>query len=100
MNKIKLDTDSTVEEYKEILKLDVGDVFEVCDDFDTIMERIDEATPRNKDFEVFPINPGTDLYVTYGCNHCVVIENKLKPIALVDEKLFALTDELGRVIVE
>ena len=100
MSKLKLDTDSTIEDYKELLKLEEGDVFEVCDDFDTIMERIEEVTPRYKDFEVFPITPGTDLYVIYGCNHCVVIANGLNPIALVDENIFALTDENGKVIVE
>lgn len=62
------------EQYDELYKLNVGDVFKIQSDYETVMRRIEEYKPQNLTFEVFPINPGTSLYTMYGSDHSVVID--------------------------
>lgn len=70
--------DTPKEAYEELYQSQVGDVFEVEeDDYETVMERINEYLPPNRSFETFPINPGTDLYTMYGPGHCVVTLNEI-----------------------
>lgn len=77
MDKIILDINSPKEKYSELFSLSVGDVFKVVsDDYETVMERINEYLPSEQNFEVFPITPGTDLYTMYGPCHCVVTLNE------------------------
>ena len=74
-NKLVFTEDSPQSQYEELFKLKVGDVFKVSSDYETVMRRIEEFTPKGVTFEVFPINPGTDLYTMYGSDHLVVVEN-------------------------
>lgn len=70
--------DTPKEEYAKLYELGVGQVFKYeMDDYETVMERIKEYMPPNRCFEVFPINPGTDLYTMHGPNHCVVTLNEI-----------------------
>ena len=71
MEKLFFNAQSKREDYDKLFALSVGDVFKV-DDFETVMLRIEEFCPKNLNFEVTPINPGTSLYTVYGCGHCVV----------------------------
>lgn len=68
--------DSLREQYNELYKLDMGQVFKIASDYETVMRRIEEYTPENLIFSVFPINPGTDLYTIYGPDHSVVTDNR------------------------
>lgn len=77
MDKIILDINSPKEQYGRLFSLKVGEVFKVnSDDYETVMERINEYLPDDLNFEVFPITPGTDLYTMYGPCHCVVTLNE------------------------
>lgn len=78
--KIVLKDTSPKEQYDLLYKLDVGQVFKIHPEsnYETVMRRIEEFTPSDRDFEVFPINPGTSLYTMYGPSHSVVVLNKLK----------------------
>lgn len=67
---------SPKEQYEELYKLDMGSVFKVQSDYETVMRRIEDYKPQNLSFKVFPINPGTDLYIMYGPDHCVVTDNR------------------------
>lgn len=69
---IVLNGNSPAEAYAPLYNLSVGTVFKIESDYETVMERIVEYTPKNKVFEVFPITPGTSLFITYGPSHCVV----------------------------
>lgn len=65
--------------YEELFGSEEGTVFGVEEsDYETVMQRIEEYKPEGSDFEVFPINPGTQLYSTYGAGHCVVVKNTLE----------------------
>ena len=72
--KLILDENSTKESYEELFKLPKGDVVKVTD-YETVMQRIEDYKPTGGAFEVFPINPGTQLYTLYGCDHVVITEN-------------------------
>lgn len=65
------------EQYEELYKLDMGSVFEIRSDYETVVRRIKEYKPQDLLFDVFPINPGTDLYTVYGPNHLVVTDNRM-----------------------
>lgn len=66
-------TESTSrEQYEKLYSLDVGQVFKIASDYETVMLRIEEWCPSDLTFKVFPINPGTALYTMYGPDHCVV----------------------------
>lgn len=67
---------SPKEQYEELYKLDMGSIFKVQSDYETVMRRIEDYKPQNLSFKVFPINPGTDLYTMYGPDHCVVTDNR------------------------
>lgn len=65
------------EQYLKLYALQVGDVFKIQSDYETVMQRIEDYKPTNIVFEVFPINPGTSLFTIYGPDHCVVTNNHL-----------------------
>lgn len=74
---ITLDINSVANDYAELYEQPVGTVIKVdYDNYETVMERISENTPAGKSFEVYPINPGTDLYTMYGPNHCIITKNE------------------------
>jgi hypothetical protein len=75
--KLVFTEDSPKEQYDELYKLDMGDVFKIASDYETVMRRIEEYMPENLVFKVFPINPGTDLYTMYGPDHSVVTDNRM-----------------------
>lgn len=63
-------------QYEELYKLGEGQLFKVvASDYETVMQRIEDYKPTNRDFEVFPVNPGTDTYSLTGPDHCVVVKN-------------------------
>ena len=74
--KLILNENSPKEKYEELFKLPKGEVVKVTD-YETVMQRIEDYKPTNCNFEVFPITPGTDLYIMYGCDHVVVTENTI-----------------------
>lgn len=74
--KLVFTENSTQEQYLELYKLAVGDIFEIQSDYETVMRRIEDYKPENLVFGVFPINPGTSLYTLYGPNHCIVTDNR------------------------
>ena len=74
---ITLDANSVANDYSALYDQPVGTVIRVdYDNYETVMERIAENVPSGKSFEVYPINPGTDLYTMYGPNHCIVTKNE------------------------
>ena len=78
---IKLGMESTGEEIESILSLPVGTVFEMdFNVFEELAARIERVIPEGSLFNYGTINPGTDLYTTYGYNHCVVLQNDI-PVA-------------------
>lgn len=76
--KLVLSSISTREDYTKLFNLEVGDVLKVLD-YETVLLRMSEYTPKGLKFEVTPITPGTSLYTMYGCEHVVVT---LKEITL------------------
>lgn len=74
--KLILNENSPREKYEELFKLPKGDIVKVTD-YETVMQRIETYKPKNGNFEVFPINPGTSLYTLYGCDHVVITENTI-----------------------
>lgn len=74
--KLVFTENSPKEQYDELYKLNMGDVFKVHSDYETVMQRIEDYKPQNLVFKVFPINPGTSLYTMYGPDHCVVTDNR------------------------
>lgn len=73
---ITVNNNSTEEEISKLFNLNVGDVFRISEGFEGVMMLIEVYTPDGKDFEVYPINPGTELYTMYGPGHCVVTKNQ------------------------
>lgn len=71
--KLVLNGDSTEEDYEKLFELNEGDIFKVESDYETVMMRIEDYKPNGIDFEVFPINPGTDQYMLVGADHCIVV---------------------------
>lgn len=72
------DKNSTIEEYEALYAMPVRTViYIVRKDYETVMERIAENCPPNKEFKVTPINPGTDLFTIYGEGHSVVTVNRV-----------------------
>lgn len=65
------------EQYEELYKLNMGDVFKIQSDYETVMQRIEDYKPKDLIFKVFPITPGTSLYTMYGPDHCVVTDNRM-----------------------
>lgn len=75
---ITVSNNSTAEEISQLFELNVGDVFRISEGFEGVMMLIEIQTPKDKDFEVYPITPGTELYTMYGAGHCVVTKNSAK----------------------
>lgn len=74
--KLVLTENSLEEQYKELYKLQMGDVFKIESGYETVMRRIEDYLPKGQIFKVFPITPGTDLFILYGPDHCVVTNNQ------------------------
>lgn len=78
MNKIILTENSMRSVYDKVYALQVGDVFKVEGNYETIMRRLlEDYKPTNINFEVTDITAGTSLYTMYGCDHLVVTCNSL-----------------------
>ena len=75
--KLVFTENSPKEQYDELYKLELGQVFKIQSDYETVMRRIEEYMPENLVFKVFPITPGTALYTMYGPDHCVVTDNRM-----------------------
>lgn len=67
---------STQEEINVLYEKEVGTIFKVKGDYEAVLSRIEQGVPQGKKFEVFPINPGTQLFSQWGPDHCVITENK------------------------
>lgn len=76
MQKLIFTEDSPREQYEELYKLEVGSVFKIQSDYETVMRRIEEYKPNGLHFEVFPINPGTYLFSLYGPDHILVVKKR------------------------
>lgn len=68
---------SPKEQYDKLYQLEIGQIFKIASDYETVMRRIEEYKPSNLVFKVFPINPGTSLYTMYGPDHCIVTDNRM-----------------------
>lgn len=78
MVKLSFNEDTPKAQYEELYKLDEGQLFKVtASDYETVMQRIEEYKPTEGEFEVFPVNPGTDTYSLTGPDHCVIVKNTL-----------------------
>lgn len=76
MAKLVFDEKTPMEQYEELFTMKEGDLFVVVSkDYETVMERIEECKPSGIDFEVFPVNPGTDVYSLTGPDHVMVVKN-------------------------
>lgn len=75
--KLVFTENSPQEQYEELYKLGMGEVFKIQSDYETVMRRIEDYKPHDLVFRVFPINPGTPLYTMYGPDHCVVTDNRM-----------------------
>lgn len=75
--KLVFTENSPQEHYEELYKLNMGDVFKIQSDYETVMRRIEDYKPKDLVFKVFPITPGTSLYTMYGPDHCVVTDNRM-----------------------
>ena len=75
--KLVFTEDTPKEQYEELYKLEMGQVFKIKSDYETVMRHIEEYMPEGLVFKVFPINPGTALYTMYGPDHCVVTDNRM-----------------------
>lgn len=76
MEKLVFTESSPKEQYDKLFQLEVGQIFKVASDYETVMRRIEEYKPETLVFKVFPINPGTDLYTMYGPDHCIITDNR------------------------
>ena len=78
MAKLSFDENTPREQYEELYKLSEGQLFKVnAADYETVMQRIEDYKPAECEFEVFPVNPGTDTYSLTGPDHCVIVKNTL-----------------------
>ena len=78
---IKLNRYSSDSEYVELYKQEVGFVFGIeSEDYEIVMNRIYDKCHTIgilDEFEVYPINPGTDLYTMYGQGHSIITQKKI-----------------------
>ena len=76
MTKLVFTADTPREQYEELYKLPEGQIFKVqSEDFETVMQRIEDYKPDNVEFETFPVTPGTYTYSLTGPDHCVIVKN-------------------------
>jgi len=81
MAKLVFDASTPREQYEELFTMKEGDLFVVAaEDYETVMERIEECKPAERDFEVFPVNPGTDTYSLTGPDHVMIVKNVVNVI--------------------
>ena len=73
----KLRISNHPESFIQVYDLNIGDVFQVVEDYEAVMSNIEKFTPSTLIFEVFPITPGTSLFTMYGPDHCVVVRKEL-----------------------
>lgn len=85
MSRLTFNGTSPKEAYDNLFTLEVGQVFKIESDYETVMRRIDEYSDGK--FEVYPITPGTDLYTMYGPDHCIVTDKRLSMGDLEPSKL-------------
>ena len=64
-------------DYTTLFSMPVGTVIRVKGGYETVLTRIKEATPPNKEFVLTPITAGTSLFTTYGPNHLIVSQNNI-----------------------
>lgn len=77
MAKLVFNESTPREQYEELFKLREGELFKVeAADYETVMERIEECKPTDREFEVFPVNPGTETYTMVGPDHLVITKNQ------------------------
>ena len=81
--KLEFDENSPKEMYDELYKCDEGYVFKV-NDYETVMQRIEDYKPAEGEFETFPINPGTEQYSLVGPDHCVIVKNTTRKTLIVN----------------
>lgn len=78
---IKLNRYSDESDYAELYAQEVGFVFFIePDDYEIVITKINtywHSVPKLESFEVYPINPGTDLYTMYGYGHSIISEKKI-----------------------
>ena len=78
MEKLVFDANSPMEQYEELFTMAAGYLFEVVpEDYETVLERLEELKPMEQEFEVFPVNPGTYVYSLTGPNHVMVVKNSV-----------------------
>ena len=78
MIKLIFDANSPQKQYTELFTRREGSIFKVITaDYETVMQRIEDYKPKEGDFEVFPITPGTDTYSLVGPEHCIITKNTL-----------------------
>lgn len=80
MIRLSISEESPKEMYEELYTLGEGAIFKVVGNYETVMQRILDYKEPNRTFEVFPINPGTDLYTLVGPDHCMIVKNQLSNI--------------------
>ena len=75
---IVLDINSPQSAYEEVINAAQGTIFKVVEqDYETVLGRLAEYTPTNRNLKVASITPGTSMYATVGANHLVIVENSL-----------------------
>lgn len=63
---------------EQLFSSPVNTIFEMdFDHFEELVALIERNIPDGVSFDYFPVNPGTELYITYGPNHCVIIHNEV-----------------------
>lgn len=77
VSKMILNGSSPKESYDKLFTFEVGQIFKIESDYETVMERIESYKPENLFFRVFPITPGTSLFTLYGPDHCIVTSKHL-----------------------
>lgn len=61
--------------YEVLFGMPIGTVVKVKGDYETVLRRVEESKPANRNFKLTPITAGTSMFTTYGPNHLVVSEN-------------------------
>lgn len=77
MAKLAFNESTPREQYEELFTMEEGNLFKVeASAYETVMERIEECKPTDREFEVFPVNPGTTTYTTVGPDHVMIVKNQ------------------------
>lgn len=74
-----LTENTPIEEYSRLYSQEPGFIFKIEGDYEAVMQRIEAHVPTElAEFKVYPINPGTKLFMLTGPDHCVVTKRELK----------------------